>query len=182
MGHLHYRRHFSFIAGAAVLLILLQRWDIFSDALLPSFAVTGALHAAAVVLSLRTPQGAARKCSFIGIAALFSVLTLYIGILGLRIFGPLPASERLSLVLALCAASGAITYGSLIRFYWVRKLSSRSILAMAIACVLVALLAFWIRGFWQFLEGWWLAAAWWLAFSCGLWYFDTHNDALTGRR
>jgi hypothetical protein len=49
---------------------------------------------------------------------------------------------------------------------------------MSFLCLLGAWLAFFIRGYWDFLGGWWLAAAWWFAFSGGLWFFDTHPDAL----
>jgi hypothetical protein len=90
--------------------------------------------------------------------------------------------ERLYVVLSVCSLSGTITYGSLIRMFWIRILSSRIILAMAVLCVLATSLAFFARAYWEFLGGWWLAAAWWFAFSAGLWYFDTHSDVLPTRR
>jgi len=79
-------------------------------------------------------------------------------------------------VLGVCSLSGAITYASLIRLFWMRKFSSRLILAMSIVCLLATSLAFFARTYSDFLGGWWLAAAWWYAFSGGLWYVDTHGN------
>jgi hypothetical protein len=183
VGHLHYPRHFSVLAAATVVMFLLGHWDLLRDSLLVTFAINGALHACAIVLSLRAPPpGLARKAAFVAIAAALSVLTLYIGIIGLVLFAVLPGNERLYVVLSVCSLSGAITYGSLIRMFWIRILSSRIILAMAVLCVLATSLAFFARAYWEFLGGWWLAAAWWFAFSAGLWYFDTHSDVLPTRR
>jgi small-conductance mechanosensitive channel len=67
--------------------------------------------------------------------------------------------------------------------FWLRTLSSKLILAMAVLCLLATSLAFFARAYWEFLGAWWLAAVWWFAFSAGLWYFDTHGDVLrTGRK
>jgi hypothetical protein len=170
------------LAAAVVVLFFLSRWDIFSDALLPTFAISGVLHASALVLSLRTPALAWRQWLFIVIAAALSVLTLYIGIIGLQLFAVLPANQRLYSVLAVCAASGAISYGAFIRVFWMPRLSSRSMLAIAMACVPAILLAFFVRGYVPFLAGWWLVAVWWFAFSCGLAYFETHPNALIRKR
>ncbi|HWW28806.1 MAG TPA: hypothetical protein VNY80_02240 [Steroidobacteraceae bacterium] len=174
MGHFHYARHFAVLAAAAIVLFLPGRWDFFGEAFLPTFAISGALHALALVFALRATHALLRKCAFVLAAAALSVLTLYIGILSLELFAGLPAGVRLYLALGLCSASGAITYGSLIRLFWLPEFSSRSILAIASGCVLGTLVAFLARGYFPFLAGWWLAAAWWFAFSAGLWYFDTH--------
>ena len=174
MGHLHYPRHFALLAAAAIVLFLPGRWEFFGEAFLPIFAISGALHALALVFTLRATQAALRKCAFVLAAAALSVFTMYIGILSLELFAILPAGARLYMVLGLCAACGAISYGSLIRFYWIRKFSTRFILAIALLSTLGTLLAFFARGLSPRLAGWWLAAAWWFAFSGGLWFFDTH--------
>lgn len=173
MGHFHYPRHFGTLAAAAAVLLVSSRWELFSAALLPTFVISGALHALAVVVALRAPFRLLRKCTFVAFAAGLSALTLYIGILSLALFAILPASARLYLTLGICSVSGAITYGCLIRFYWIAKFSSRFIVAIAAGCALGTLVAFFARQFFPFLGGWWLAAAWWFAFSGGLWYFDT---------
>ena len=178
MGHFYYSRHFSLLAAATVILFLLGHWSLLNDSLVVTFAINGALHAAALVLALRAPQRLSRKSAFVAIAAALSVLTLYVGIIGLVLFAVLPGNERLYVVLGVCSLSGAITYGSLIRLFWMRKFSSRFILAMSIVCLLATSLAFFVRTYFDFLGGWWLAAVWWFAFSGGLWYVDTRGDEL----
>jgi hypothetical protein len=183
VGHLYYARHFSVLAAGTVVLLVLGHWDLLRDSLLVSFAINGALHACAIAVSLRAPPPSLpRKAAFIAVAAALSILTLYVGIIGLVLFAVLPGNERLYVVLGMCSLSGAITYGSVIRKFWMRTLSSRLILAMAVVCLLATSLAFFARAYWDFLGGWWLAAAWWFAFSGGLWYFDTHGDVSSTRR
>src|ERR1700689_2298485 len=179
MGNFYYPRPFSLLVAATVILFLLGHWSLLHDSLIVSFALNGALHAAALVLALRPPQRLSRKSAFVAIAATLSVLTLYVGIIGLVLFAVLPGNERLYVVLAVCSLSGAITYASLIRLFWMRKFSSRLILAMSIVCLLATSLAFFARSYFDFLGGWWLAAAWWFAFSGGLWYVDTHGNEST---
>jgi hypothetical protein len=167
-----YKRHAGALLAAVVLLFLFTRWDLFNEPFLPTFALSGALHAAALCVALRAPAGAARKCLFIAVTALMSILTLYIGIVSLQLFALLPATERLYFVLGICAVAGAITYGSLVRFFWMKKLSPRSILAIAVVCVPATYVAFLARTHFEVLGAWVLAPAWWCAFSGGLMYFD----------
>jgi hypothetical protein len=178
MGHFYYPRHFSVLAAATAILFSLGHWNLLNDSLIVTFAINGALHASSLVLALRAPDKILRKFSFIAIAAILSILTLYVGIIGLVLFAVLPGNERLYVVLGVCSLSGAITYGSLIRLFWMRTFSSRLILGMSILCVLATSLAFLARTYADFLGGWWLAAAWWFAFSGALWYLDTRGDRL----
>lgn len=175
MGHLHYDRHFGLLAAAAVIIFFLAHWNLLHDSLIGTFSLNGALHASALVFTLRAPGSLTRKAVFIAAAIALSVLTLYVGIIGLVLFAVLPGTEQLYVVLGVCALSGAITYGSAIRLCWMRKLSSRSILAMSASCVVATSLAFFARTYAERLGSWWLAAAWWFAFSGGLWYFDTRG-------
>jgi hypothetical protein len=178
VGHFHYARHFAMLGAATLLIFLLGHWDLLNDSLIASFAINGALHAITLVATLRSSQIAWRKLAFIALAAALSIFTMYIGIAGLVIFAVLPGNERLYAVLGLCSVSGAITYGSLTRLFLLGKFPSRLIVAMAVSCVPAVWLAFFIRSYWDFLGGWWIAAAWWFAYSGGLWFFDTHPDAL----
>jgi hypothetical protein len=178
VGHFKYARHFSLLGAATVVLFLLSHWDLLSDSLLASFAINGGLHALSLSLALRAPQNYLRKLAFIAIAAALSVFTMYVGIVGLVLFAAVPGNERLYMVLGLCSLSGAITYGSLIRIFWIRKFSPRLILGLAFLCLLATSLGFFARTFSEALGGWWLTAVWWFAFSAGLWFFDTHPDAL----
>jgi hypothetical protein len=178
MAHFNYARHFGVLGIATVLLLLLAHWDLLNDSLIISFGINGALHAIALVMTLRAPQPLTRKLLFIALAAGFSVFTMYIGITGLVFFAVLPGNERLYAVLGLCSVSGAITYGSLTRLFWIEKFPSRLILGLAFLCLLATWLAFFVRSYFTFLGGWWLAAAWWFAFSGGLWFFETRPNAL----
>jgi hypothetical protein len=177
VGHFNYARHFGVLGAATVVLFLLGHWDLLSDSLLVSFAINGALHALSLVLALRPVQSNLRKLAFIASAAALSVFTMYVGIIGLVLLAVVPGNERLYLVLGLCSLTGAITYGSAIRLFWIRKLSPRRILGMAFLCLLATSLAFFGRAYSEALGGWWLTAVWWFAFSGGLWFFDTHPDS-----
>ena len=178
MGHFNYARHFGVLAAATVVLFLLGHWDLLSDSLLASFAINGALHASSLSLAPLSPQSILRKLAFIAGAAALSMFTMYVGIIGLVLFAAVPGNERLYLALGLCSLTGAITYGSLIRLFWIRKFPPRRILGLAFLCLLATSLAFFVRVYFEGLGGWWLAAVWWFAFSGGLWFFDTHPDAL----
>ncbi len=178
MRHFNYARHFGALGAATVLLFLLQHWALLSDSLLVSFAVSGALHAVCVACALRSAQNILRQLAFIALAAAFSVFTMYVGIAGLVLFAAVPGNERLYMVLGLCSLTGAITYGALVRTFWIRQFSPRGILGTAFLCVLATSLGFFVRTHSAALGGWWLASAWWFAFSGGLWFFDTHPDAL----
>jgi hypothetical protein len=173
MNHFSYRRHFGMLAVGLIGIFLLSHWDLLKDQILVTFAINGAVHASSLALSLRTPITIVRKLLFIALAAVLSVFTLYIGIVGLVLFAVLPATERLYFVLGLCAVSGAITYALLIRLFWFKKFPSRSILAMAVACMFAVFGGFFARTHFEALDGWALAGVWWFAFSGGLWYFDS---------
>jgi hypothetical protein len=176
MGHLNYARHFSVLGVATVVLFLLSRWALLSDSLLASFAVNGGLHALSLSLALPSPQSNVRKLTFVALAAALSVFTMYVGISGLVLFAVVPGNGRLYMVLGLCSLTGALTYGSLIRMFWMRKFSPRRILGTAFICLLATSLAFFVRAYSEILGGWWLVAVWWFAFSAGLWFFDTQAD------
>jgi hypothetical protein len=180
MGHFYYPRHFMLLTAGVAILFLLTRWDPFNDPLLTTFGFSGALHAAALVFALRTSQPLVRQWLFVAIATALSVFTLYVGISGLVLFAVLPGNERLYMVLGLCALAGAMTYGTLIRLFWMQKFSSRFILAIAVGCLLTEFVAFFVRSYWQSLEGWWFAATWWFAFSGGLWFFDARRSRARG--
>ncbi len=177
MRHFNYARHFAALGAATVLLLLLQHWNLPSDSLLVSFAINGALHAASLSLALLAAHGILRKLAFIAVAAALSIFTMYVGIAGLVLFAVVPGNERLYMVLGLCSLTGAVTYGALVRGFWIRQFSPRCILGTAFLCLLATSLGFFIRTYSAVLGGWWLASVWWFAFSGGLWFFDTHPDA-----
>jgi hypothetical protein len=86
MGHFYYARHFGVLAAATVILFLLGQWSLLKDSLIVTFAINGALHASALLLTLRAPESLTRKSAFVAIAVALSVLTLYVGIISLVLF------------------------------------------------------------------------------------------------
>jgi hypothetical protein len=177
MGSFHYPRHFTLLGVAAVVLFVLSHWNLLADSLVASFAFNGVLHALALVFALRSTQSKLRRLAFIVIAGVLSIFTLYVGIIGLVLFAVLPGTERLYVDLGLCSLTGGITYGSLIRIFWIKSLRPRQILAMAVGCMFASLLAFVVKTQVIDLGGWWLAAVWWFALSATLRFFDIHTAA-----
>jgi hypothetical protein len=164
MAYLDYRRHFIYLGAAIVVLACVSRLAIYED---PLFASTthGVLYAGTLIGSLTAPATTARKLVFVAIAAALSILSLYVGIIALVGLSVLPDGQRLPAVIALAAATGAITYGSLIRKFWIRGVRPRRILALAVICALAMLGAYLAKLKFELPGMWWLAAIWWLAFS-----------------
>jgi hypothetical protein len=169
--HLYYQRHFILLGCGITMLAAISLLNLYGDAFF-AFAINGALHASVLIASLRAADTLVRKCLFVAISAVLSIFALYVGIVALVLLAVLPDNARLPAVLAICAASGAVTYGSLVRIFWIRNLRPRSILAMAMVCMLVILPAYFAKIYFQLPGMWWLVAIWWLAFSCSLWLFD----------
>jgi hypothetical protein len=176
MEHFRYRDHFILLTCAVAGLAALNQFNLYGDAFF-AFAINGALHATALTLSLRAPDSMVRRCLFVAIAAVLSVLTLYVGILSLVLLAMLPDNARLPAVLLICSVSGGITYGSLVRIFWIRTLTSRAILAIAMVCALATLPAYLAKIYFGIEGLWWLVAVWWLSFSCSLWLFDLKTSA-----
>lgn len=137
---------------------------LYDDALFAS-GVNGALHALTLVASLQVSATLMRKSIFVVIAAALSILTLYIGIISLVALSILPDAQRLPAVIGIGALCGAITYGSLVRIFWVRGIRSRVILGWAAACAGATLIGYVLKLRFELHGMWWLAAIWWLAFS-----------------
>jgi hypothetical protein len=169
--HFLYPRHFLLLTAFAVMLGTMSRLHLSSD-LSVSFAMYGALHASALVLSLRAHHPFWRRCWFIVIAAALSVMTLRIGIFATQLSEALAGNVGRHTVLGLSAATGAVTYGIAIQAVGFYKLTAGLLAIIAIGCVSAALLGLFTLGYVQFLGQSWLAILWWYAFSGGLWYSD----------
>jgi hypothetical protein len=176
MNHLLYPRHFALLTGFALLLAVMSHLHLANELSL-SFALYGALHASALILSLRTRQAIWRKCLFIFIAASLSVVILYVGIFGRHLSGTLPGNVGLFTVLGFSAMTGAVAYGVLIRLFGIYKLPPGSLAAIAFVCMLATLVALVTASRSRYLGQWWLAVLWWYAFSGGLWYCDQRRNA-----
>jgi hypothetical protein len=183
MRQLAYARHFLLLGCFSALLIVLNRRQMLYQ-LVPSFALYGALHATALVLSLR-PQSQSRslprKFAFILMSAFLSVLTLGVGMAGRQIIGMLPGSWGLYVLLGLSSFSGALAYGVLIRLFWIGALTTARLLMISVGCVLATLLAFYMLSRFTLLGRWWLPVLWWYALSTGLWCSGRAKLPASGR-
>ena len=171
MKYFNFKRHFLLLAVAIIVLGCLSLLPLYDDALFAS-GVNGALHALTLVASLQVSETVFRKSMFVAIAAGLSILTLYIGIISLVALSILPDAQRLPAVIVIGALCGAITYGSLVRIFWVRGIRSRVILGLAAVCAGATLIGYVLKLRFDLPGMWWLAAIWWLAFSLCLRFFS----------
>lgn len=140
------------------------------------FALYGALHAAALALSVagRAQPSPTRRLGFVAAAALLALATARLGLFGMRAASVLGGSGGPFAILAACAALGALAYGALIRVvltnprnagqrFWVKPLMVSSIGCAAATSLSLAV----SRGL-HTAGVLWLVAPWWFAFSGGL--------------
>lgn len=168
MQPVNYPLHFLLLAVCSVVLAVTNRHHLVVLPF-PSFLSYGALHASAFVLALRVPRSIGRRSLFIALAATLSVITLGVIMLGRHLVGSLPGNSGLLVLLGFAAVTGALTYGVLVRSFWIPDLRVGSFAAISLGCALATYLAFFTLSHWAFLGRWWLAVLWWYAFSAGLW-------------
>jgi len=172
VGHLHYPRHFLLLIGFSIMVAVLARTRLSSD-LNASFALFGALHASALVFTLRVRPSIWRSCLFVAIAAGLCVMTLRIGMLETHLFRALPGNIRLYAVLGFSGAAGALAYGILIRrLPGLSAIPLSSLAAISLGCMLAACIALLTGNQFHLPGPSWLTILWWHAFSGGLWFFD----------
>jgi hypothetical protein len=169
-GQLHVARHFLLLLLAAVLGAT-SPWRV-APGVDSEFALYGALHASALVVSLRIRPSMGRQILFIAGAALLCVLTLRLGLSGMRFAEKLPGLASPMVVLMLASAAGALAYGVVIRKFSILDIPRRAIAASAALCLFAEFAAFLTETHFQMVRGLWLAIPWWFAFSGGLWYCD----------
>jgi hypothetical protein len=171
MAHVLYPRHFLLLCAFGVSLAIVGRLHLVSN-LDASFAVYGALHAAALVLSLGRRRSMWRQCLFIVLAAGLCVLTLHVGMWVMHPLGRLPGNVGLYMALGVAAWTGAMIYGISIRLWRIHPLTLRALAVIGLGCVLASYAAFLTLAHIHSLGRWWLPVCWWFAFSGGLWYRD----------
>lgn len=141
------------------------------------FALFGALHAAALVLSIRACAGVAagRRLLFVAIAAMLALATARLGLFGLRAlsgagsFGPFA-------VVAVCADLGALAYGALISGFLANGWSDMasgdvaSLAVRSLVCAVATCASFAVSRAVHAVDVLWLTIPWWFVFSGLLWY------------
>jgi hypothetical protein len=170
MQYFNFRLHFILLSVAIIVLAGLSFLPLYDDPLF-ACAAHGVLHATAVVTSLRASTTALRRVLFVALAAGLSIMALYVGIIALVALSILPDSQRLPAVVVIASMCGAITYGSLVRIFWVRGMRPRVILGLAAVCSGATLIAYILKLRFDWSGTWWLAAIWWLTFSLCLKFF-----------
>jgi hypothetical protein len=171
VGHFLYPRHFLLLICLSVLLAVMPRPHTPSD-LNSFFALYGALHAAALSLTLRARQPIWQKCLFVAIAAGLSVISLRVGIVGGHLSQTLPGNSGLYAALGFSAVIGALIYAILVRLFWIPAITPSSLALISLSCLLATLAALFTGSYLHVLGPWWLAVLWWHAFSGALWYCD----------
>jgi hypothetical protein len=171
MAPVLYPRHFLLLGAFSVALAVISRLHLLGD-LDASFALYGALHGAALVLSLRTRGSWWRQCLFIVLAAALCVLTLHLGIWIMHRLGRLPGNIGSYTALGVAAWVGAVVYGIAVRLWGIRRLEPRSLAMIGLGCVVATYAALLTLAHLHSLGRWGLPLLWWFAFSGGLWYHD----------
>jgi hypothetical protein len=176
MDHFRYPRHFLLLTCFCLLIAVMSRVNP-GGSMSVWFASYGVLHASALVLAARARQSLWRSSLFIVSAATLSVVTLHIALLGRPLSEAAPGNVASYLLLGFSAATGAITYGILIRTCGLYALTMGGLAAISIGCMFAAIVALFTARHNQYLGPWWIAALWWYGFSGGLWCFDRRHMA-----
>jgi hypothetical protein len=181
---INYKRHFALLGLAVALLALMRDLSFYGDArFLTNFAMIGALHATAVVLSLQLPtRRLPHRLAFVVITAALSVASTLAGAFLGRFLGGLAGA------LMLASFGGAATYWIFMRWFWLPRLPTHSLLVAAGICAITTVGSFYLAaavgGFGgptsEFRRG--VAdvmptGSWWLAFSAVIWWFDKQTSA-----
>ena len=171
MVHLDYPRHFLLLTGLGAWLAVITRLPAFThpDA---SFALYGALHASALILSLPVPGLTWRRCLFIAVGTGLCVMTLHVGMLIMHGVGALFGTAAFGATLGLSALIGAWTYGMAIRLFGFYKPTAAMLAVISIGCALATCAAYFVLARFPSLGRWWLPIPWWYALSGGLWLCD----------
>jgi hypothetical protein len=178
MGTLDYRRHFFLLGCGSVALVVVMAipTSLVYDRLCVLFGVSGALHAIAVVLALRSKPSLLSRLGFVVAAAALSIAAPFAGLTLIDLLG-LYGVVNIFLALALTSAIGAVSYWLLVRGFWARFLSPRSLLVTVGSCVLATFIAAVANSVVPCLRDALLPTLWWCAFSACRLIADRHNMA-----
>jgi hypothetical protein len=132
------------------------------------FALIGALHAAALALSIDPAAKPAlgRRLLFVAVAAMLALATARLGLFGWQAVGGATGPGAL---LAACAALGALAYGASIAAVLGARLGLVPLGMISLGCAAATWGCFAVSRELHAVSVLWLAVPWWLAFSGGLW-------------
>jgi hypothetical protein len=190
----NFPRHFAYLFVAAIVLISTQNGPtpLWIDRATFLFGLTGLLHATALALALNKSHAFAKRILFISITA---ALSANVPLVGAYIVSHLHLDGGLGFIAlyAVSSAFGAAAYWALVRFFWFRALTNRSLLQTVGICVgatFASLLSFGLVTHQGRNESEIAQALptmfWWLGFSLSLWIFSrgapTANNRLERSR
>jgi hypothetical protein len=181
---LNYARHFGLLALFAVALATVgSRAGLGIGA---RFALYGALHAAALVLSIGAGSGLApgRRLLFVALAAILALANARLGLFGLHAVSAVGGSSGPLAIVAACAGLGALAYGALISAVLENRRSSlvsfdlSSLAATSLGCAAATSASFAVSRALHAANVVWLAIPWWFAFSGLLWYAHLKSKSI----
>jgi hypothetical protein len=176
-GRFNYRRHFALLSSVAVLLAVAHRWQAPPSAA-SEFALYGALHAATLVLCLRSSPSIARQILFVAAAAVLALAVVRCAFFGMRFVAGLPgATGPLALLMAVSGA-GALAYFWTVRIWWGFRAARGASWRLPLMCAFAAAAAFIVANRFHALSGLWLAIPWWVAFSAALCHYDERGGVV----
>lgn len=191
---IRYKLHFATLALAVPLLLVIGYTDLFADrGFFVGYAPLGVLHATSLVISLRKGKPLAPRFAFVLLAGIVSGLAPLAGLFGASPMEALTGAlfpnssglqDSLNLLglFAIASAFGASMYWLLVRWFWIRKLSARSLGTTVIACAFATLLSVLIQGPYdsrvtvlRVISSLLLTVTWWFAFSGSLYWSETRG-------
>jgi hypothetical protein len=171
---LNYPRHFGLLAVFSAALASPGVRAPFGIA--AQFALFGAMHAAALALSIRACAGVAggRRLLFVAIAALLALATARLGLFALHALSGDGGWSGPFAVVAVCAGLGALAYGVLIGGFLAKgRLAPFDLASLALrslGCAAATCASFAISRALHTAGILWLTIPWWFVFSGLLWY------------
>jgi hypothetical protein len=177
MGILNYPRHFFLLGCGSVALVILVRMPVGSERLYFLLGLSGALHAIALVSALRSKSSWLSRLGFVLAAA---ALTIAVPSAALKLAGLLRFEwwATIFLGLALTSAIGAASYWLLVRGFWARVLSPRSLVVTVGYCVFATFIASFAISVLSMPRDILLPVSWWFAFSASLLSVDRPDMAV----
>ena len=182
MRAIRYSLHFRLLIMAGVLFWLAKEFD------LASYGLMGALHATALVLSLRSREPRRRVIlafTFIILAATWSAATFIVALWSSKLWNLLPnllgGDLHFILILVTGSAAGSAGYWLLVRMFWLKSLGGQDCLrtmALCVAATLVSLvLALRDQSGKDYYGTVLFTVAWWFAFSLSLYWSEVSGLA-----